>query len=123
MLPDSMFDPTPVGGPPNPHLMEAIQEIDLLKVAEQRQVIVWCGEGAELVEVVLRTDVRVRRTGMRVQGTDMRVQRTDVRVRRTGVRVQRTGVRVWRTGVRVSRTGGVEGRQRTGKGRRKCWLD
>ena len=82
--------------------MEAIQEIDLLEVAEQRQVIVWCGEGAELVEVVLRTDVRVRRTG---------------------VRVQRTGVRVWRTGVRVSRTGGVEGRQRTGKGRRKCWLD
>ena len=90
-----MFDPTPVGGPPNPHLMEAIQEIDLLEVAEQRQVIVWCGEGAELVEVVLRTDVRVRRTGLRVL----------------------------RTGVRVSRTGGVEGRQRTGKGRRKCWLD
>ena len=116
LLPDSMFDPTPVGGPPNPHLMEAIQEIDLLEVAEQHQVVVWCGEGAELVEVVLRTDVRVRRTGMRVQGTDMRVRRTDVRVRRTGVRVQRTGVR-------VSRTGGVEGRQRTGKGRRKCWLD
>ena len=64
-----MFDPTPVGGPPNPRLMEAIQEIDLLEVAEQRQVIVWCGEGAELVEVVLRTDVRVRRTGVRVSRT------------------------------------------------------